>query len=371
MKKVIIINHEPLTSKIKHNFFIEDMIKKDYYVEFWCVRNIIHKKVVNYFSEERPYYYKEIESLDSLKNEINKIKNQNDLKIIIELPMKYNSIKIYKNLCDITKEIYVFEMYATANLSEKDSFRKNMFKILDFRNLFYRLKRKVEFKYISKYLDNNFNINKFVCGNINNSNEIGINHFDYEEYIKNRKNEGLIKNKYCLFLDQYLPNHPDFKLNNTKVINENTYYKKMNILFEKITNQYGLEVIIASHPKADYTNNVYFKNFKCIQNNTNLLVRDCEFVILHDSLALNYAIIYEKPMMLVYMNEFYKMNTSHMKRINYLSKALNLNAYNIDSYKGKFEPKTNLDRYRKYKYNYLVNNKNEYKTNIEIISKYI
>ena len=152
---------------------------------------------------------------------------------------------------------------------------------------------------------------------------------DYDLVLKNKNKLKLINKKYVVFLDQDLLNHTDFIREKLKLkIPVNEYYEELNTLFDKIENQFGFSVIIAAHPRANIDDyQILFKNRDIIYGNTALLVRDCEFVITNHSTAINFAVIYQKPIIL-FTNRYLMNYDFEMLRMLFIS-SLNLTSINM------------------------------------------
>lgn len=142
---------------------------------------------------------------------------------------------------------------------------------------------------------------------------IPINSFDYDTYVKGlgQTLEGVATNdKYCIFLDEALTNHPDFAFLNIDYISPDEYFLSMNRLFDFIEQQMGLRVIIAAHPRSIYEKTPgVFKNRTIIKGKTASLTAGSELVIMHMSTSVSFAVIGQKPVVVVktegIQNNFY------------------------------------------------------------------
>ena len=182
---------------------------------------------------------------------------------------------------------------------------------------------------------------------------------DYGIYLEN-KNKKLFKNKkkYALFIDTYLPFHPEHHETTSKFIEPKEYFKslvKFLNLFKKATN---LEIIVALYPKADlkkYSKD--FKKFKLISNKTTELVRSCQIVLHHGSTAQSYAIIFKKPAIYLTSDfiEKYKYVHDNETRIGFMgSKIINIDSDNSKLLKDKRKIFSyNKKLYRDYLKNFL------------------
>src|SRR5699024_6929850 len=79
-----------------------------------------------------------------------------------------------------------------------------------------------------------------------------IHSTDFDNCIQSFNNKRILSEKYCLFIDQYFPYHPDgielgFKLNS------NTYYNEMRNFFRFIEENHNIKVVIGLHPRSNYS----------------------------------------------------------------------------------------------------------------------
>ena len=100
------------------------------------------------------------------------------------------------------------------------------------------------------------------------------------------------------------------------------YFKEMNDFFEIIEKKFNLEVVIALHPNCFIKNySKFFSNRKCIKFNTARLVKSSLFVFSHaSSTAINFAIIYRKPLIYIITDE---MKNNYLTYKRYLIKKKN------------------------------------------------
>lgn len=120
---------------------------------------------------------------------------------------------------------------------------------------------------------------------------------NYEECLLNKDKERIIRDKYCVFVDQFLPYHSDLIAKGIK-IDPKQYYSRLNALFAVIEKEYNIKVVVAAHPKADYKlHSECFPNNSVYYNQTCRLIKDSEFVIYHFSDSLSYVAVYKKPVL--------------------------------------------------------------------------
>lgn len=124
---------------------------------------------------------------------------------------------------------------------------------------------------------------------------------DYDIYLKDREKPREIHNKKGVFIDEYVPFHPDYM--HMKVPPFSTpeaYYPTLSRFFDSLESAYGVEITIAAHPRSEYGNDKnVFGNRPVIKGATVDLIRSSSFVLTHCSTAVNFAILEKKPLIFI------------------------------------------------------------------------
>ena len=132
-----------------------------------------------------------------------------------------------------------------------------------------------------------------------NSNVIKLHSFDYDIYMCVKNKESSFKEgNYAVFLDEYVPFHPDYVLIGLEPYScAEDYYPLLCNYFDNFENQHGFEVVIAAHPRSAYENCPdYFNGRRIIRNRTAELVKSAKVALLHGSTSVNFAVLFRKPM---------------------------------------------------------------------------
>jgi len=151
---------------------------------------------------------------------------------------------------------------------------------------------------------------------------------DFEKSLYDNQ-ETIIDRPYAVFVDSFLPYHPEFEFMGLKSpCHAETYFSGLESFFEKIKNAYGYEVIVAAHPRSDYSNKPFkYENVKVIHGKTDLLIKHCKLAIIQVSTAVNYAVIYNKPMVFVNQKDYrYDLKID----IDTLAKQFEMNVLDVD-----------------------------------------
>ena len=107
-----------------------------------------------------------------------------------------------------------------------------------------------------------------------------------------------------VFLDSYLPHHPDYAGEDLPPLDAVRYYASLRRLFDDIEDHLELRVLIAAHPRAEYSDETLFGGRPIIKDRTADLVRKSALVLAHWSTAISHAVLYEKPIVLLTANAF-------------------------------------------------------------------
>ena len=159
--------------------------------------------------------------------------------------------------------------------------------------------------------------------------------FDYDIYIKEQAKPLSNDKKIGVFLDEYLPFHPDFAyIGWEKPVDPQEYYPKLCRFFDYIEARMGLNIVIAAHPRSQYEKRPdFFEGRQVIRGKTGELVRRSEVVILHHSIAINFAILFKKPLIFVTSDKIIQSFNKGLLEdpsVFWLASFFGKKAYNLD-----------------------------------------
>jgi hypothetical protein len=358
------------------NAYFNDRDKERFGVEFFLNKGI-KVKVIDVQDYTNPELFKSVKPIYKNENNLevivcanfedvkNAISSNEDSFAILSLSDNYQSVKIRRLLKvkNIKRGILHCGMIPSVKNNigffskikhkiQKQGFSNFAKLALErFYGRFFDCKN-YDFLITSNYVTSNTNY-----GNTTSKTILETHCLDYDLVLKNKYKLRLIDKKYVVFLDQYLVNHPDFIRQKRKLkISVDEYYDQLNVLFDKIENQFGFSVVIAAHPRANIDDyDVLFKNRKIINGNTALLVRDCEFCITHYSTAVNFAVIYNKPIVFITSNQLIKEDID--KYIQLFSSILGQSQINLSlSYELPQVFDVNEELFQNYKLKYIKKN---------------
>lgn len=319
-----------------------------------------------------PKAYKEIKSADLLDWE-NLIYFQNEDEVVNALKKHKKDTFIYTTVSYSLEVFNIFRAiskynipYCVTGLNANLPFHqyaspitKRIFRITP-RKAFLFLVRNMPMKYLGLKTANMVTVIGKGCSISRpevskNTKRVYTHSNDFDLYLQIRDQKETAT-KSAVFLDNYLPYHPDSLYSGeVNPVTADNYNASLNKLFDKIEDELGLNVIIAAHPKSNYSDSFNpFNNRKIVKGKTVELVKNSDLVILNFSTSVNFAVLFKKPCFIFTTNELEK--TVYKDYINGFSSLFNKVAVNIDSpFEIKAEEMYAIDEeaYKKYKNSYI------------------
>ncbi len=132
-----------------------------------------------------------------------------------------------------------------------------------------------------------------------NTKEIYVHTFDCQRFLDSsidNQNYG----DYCVFLDQYIPYHPDNIKDRGLSIDPQIYYDEMRSIIDAVAEKLCLSVVVAAHPRADYTDKKVFPDNYIIETGkTSELLKGAKLVLAHFSTAIGFVALADVPLCIV------------------------------------------------------------------------
>lgn len=381
---VRILIHQPVTQRLFEDFFIKRLEEEGIDVKFYDLTDVFHKnlKIVGEVQSSKVVKFDKIEDL---RSQIIKDDKLNTLYIPYFI-YEYKVLKVYK----IFSKYNCYIAFMGRGMLPFPNVNKSLLNILvnnfsSFFNLAF-LKRGLGKLYATflkkrgfvKKFDVIFNaghMGHYTCGTSFESNSaklIPFNSTDYTRYLKSLNSTFFVsKPKYAVFLDEYLPFHPDVEMVGMKTVHPESYFKELNTFFSKIEDSLQLEVVIAAHPKSNYKINPY-NGRMLIKGETENLIKNSALVIDHFSTAISYAILNGRPLVVIYTEEMNIVFPNLIKYAHHVSGILDAEIANITKEKQiNFSLKVNKEKYNEYKYNYLTMPEAEFRTDEDLFMEFL
>lgn len=248
---------------------------------------------------------KVIPSLDRLDCELKEIRKNN--KIIVVTNILYSDLGTIYSVLKQNDVTIVGILKDTIGTSLLQRGRLKYFKYLGLRGKVFAFFPSLQLKLRElKYGKNQFDYS-MACANYYPSQTkhfLKIHQIKYDEFLRAKESERLIKNNYILFVDSGPTVHPMY-LDRVNSLSHKSYLQKMCSYFEKIESDTSCKVVISGHPKGHYTEDEWGGR-KIFYGKTADLIHYSEGVISHYSTSLINAILEHKPTQIVYSDELLK-----------------------------------------------------------------
>lgn len=369
IKNILMVDREPFSPRrekifcIKelrdagfnfHHFYISPIFREEYNVPDRITNEIAH----------------DCNTTDELENLI-AIYDRNVSTIIMEFPLcDYKFREIYAIASNSGMLLLKIERFGNTILLSKPYFTETIRKFFIPSKIISGLKNKIFYK-IYRKIKQIRPIDYYFNSGFNNYADVKINHPDYDDFLnlENTLASILPSNSYITFIDTYFGCHPDEIASYGHSLGDNELWrKKLCMFFDAIEDLYKKKVVIAAHPKSDYSYNAW-GNRRIIKNQTLNLIYNADFVIQDISTSIGYALMSQKNVMQVSTKEFYKAHKTYINRLSQFIKIPIVFAerFSSDDLKVKNFNKKIRDNYI---YGYLTSKETENRLSSEILLKW-
>ena len=163
-----------------------------------------------------------------------------------------------------------------------------------------------------------------------NTRVVDIHANDYDIFLENPPKKSL-DDKYAVFIDQNLPFNTDpLFTKSATVATASNYFPSLTNFFDQLEKKLRMPIKIAAHPRANFDSiSKVFGDRELLQGETASLINNSSLVIAHYSNAVNFAVLYRKPLIFITTDE---LNTSFRRpAIEAVSSHFKKHPINVDS----------------------------------------
>ncbi|WP_374615143.1 hypothetical protein [Sphingorhabdus sp.] len=315
--KVVYLSCIPLTAKLSRDWYLDHLIGAGVDVEFWDITRMLRGKVTEHHQQGADY----LQKIDELSTLEVAVVNNRDAVYVLLLPKTWAFRAVFRLLARhrcltvCIKWGAVPTFGATSRPAALQLFRSPRLLLAKIRNRFHAFL--LDRGYYSRPYDLVFTAGQAMLAKPTSARRtVPIALCDYDQYAQVSMGKCIVDAKYAVFLDIYLPFQSDLALVGMRALDSAAYFADLNRFFAAVERRYGLEVVIAMHPKARYLNDE-FQGRRLVAGRTPELVRDAEFVICHASTSVSYAVLNRKPVWTICTDEMerlYEDNFMHQIR---------------------------------------------------------
>lgn len=243
------------------------------------------------------------------------IANNSNSILALDTPLRSNTTWLYRMITSVgIKYIGLNTRWFPRGLRNKD--KKAQFKKINLSYLFKKLKFELEYHASRKFVNKAEAV--FIANNkskkldkVTNSKTL-VYYSHSSDYDQAMLSDDKLSEDYIVFIDVYYPHHPDLKIYGLLTDESSeVYHDNMNKLFHKLEEKTGKKVIICAHPRRPKDKSVEF-DFPVVYNQTAKYLKQASLVVNHYSTAVNYAVIYNKPILYVTMDAFSKNGSAKL-----------------------------------------------------------
>jgi hypothetical protein len=313
--KIIYLIGSPFNQRDYERYGVETFIQNGFDVFVWDFTPFLHPQVDRLVIPPDPIEYKNFMRFNSKRDAIAAIsKEREDCFVVSLIPYRINTFSIFRQ---ITKNKLPYSVFISNSIPDPYSNKSKKFLFKKIRRLTPRKLINHLFIKIPFFLFGVSPATFALAGGaksstkmplINYKTEVAwIHTLDYDIYLDDKESvQGGAK--MAIFLDAYVPFHPDnIHAGINSPVTPDEYYPLLCKFFNYVEEELGLNVVIAAHPRSHYDKLPdFFQGRKVIRGKTIELVKDSKLVILHDSTAINFSVLYKKPMIFITMDRFEK-----------------------------------------------------------------
>jgi len=368
--KIIYFIESPFNQRDYERFGIETFIQDGFDVFVWDFTPFLHPEVYRKVKVPDPISYEKYRQFLTKKEAIFAIRKEPiNVFVVCTVAYAFNSFPIFRALSKNRIQYCVMMSNALPSITQKTQLINVLKKIL--RVTPKKLINYVFIRIPHRHLgvaDACFNLAggelstkyKFPVGP--KTEILWLHTLDYDIYLKECNKLVQTKKNIGVFLDSYLPFHSDFVHQQVSPpTTPEEYYPVLCRFFDFVKDNYDVRINIAAHPRSKYEDHPdYFGGRSVVRGKTIHMVRESEFVIAHASNALNFAILFGKPVVFITTNKL--QQSSQGPFIKLMASWFSKQPINIDNpIEIDWDKELTIDKeaYSKYKNCYIKKNGSE------------
>lgn len=360
-RKTIYVAFVPLTERIEREWYIEFLLSEGYAVEYWNLSPALDG-LVGGTGVKSADYVRFFHSLAAFDAALSLPENRDAVCVML---MGYGErfVPVYRIVskydCKMVYVAWGYQPEGTATVWKgRIAVLASPLKLA--RRLLFKA-RAVAFKWLGwvKPYDAVFSpAPKIVAAKFDTRKIVAVNSSDYDLFTKARRVpvEELAPG-YAVFLDNFMPYQSDLTFIDRGKVEPDQYFRTMNALFDIVEKKYGIQVVIAAHPKANYRPE-QFGGRKLFYGKTAALVKYCDFVISHHSSSVSFAVLARKSVVFTYTQEMMDLYWyDQVATIRETADYLGMSIYNADKINNEDDvdrAAVDEERYQRYHDEYLA-----------------
>jgi hypothetical protein len=208
---------------------------------------------------------------------------------------------------------------------------------------------------------------------ISQGNPLIIHEFDYDLYLDAFNTTApYAGDPYILFLDEDCVFHSDFIYRNIKnPCSVDFYFKEVNCALYELGKNLNLKPLIQLHPRAQVQQSSEFYEASISNKLTAEAIRDATLVVAHASTAIQIAVLFKRPILLLETSEYKMLKDPYQLLLNF-EQILHCQVITPDTASLiKKVPAVNQNAYEVYERKYIKMPGSQRKAGYEIFSEFL
>ena len=383
MKTQIVVLVNQFLNRTNYERFNLDYKNKSINIIFWSLTPMLNKKVFEEYctkdyrkiSHENFIYLRSYREIFKNVKKLRKntiflnLAGKNFFIICLEFFLKFKDcikIEVSDNFFYLTEKKKYQNKYKDLNTLLNFGYIFTILKILNYiyKKILVKFYNSIEIKPKFYFTHNDYLYQKLIHKK-KKVFKYKLNQVSQAEKFYRRKS----KNNSIVYVDQEFENSFEQKITKNKfnLINKEKYFDCLNLIFKKIEKKNkNKKIIIASHFRRS-NKNLPNLGRKFFFDKTIELIYNSKLIIAHNSTAINFAILFNKPIILLNFSILDSLALINSKVTESFVDELSIQKINIDldynfdlkKIKKLNFSKIRLAKYNKYKNNYLFFKKNK------------
>lgn len=364
INKIIFLIEYPFGQRDYNRYGIEILQKNGFEVEVWDFTSFLQPKVYREIKVPDPISWEKCIIFLTCDKAISAIlKLASNCFVVCMISYEFNSFLIYKALSKINIPYCVFMANALPPVSRKKSFIESLngLKNITSINIINILFKLLPYRFFgilpaTFILAGGMKSNYYSFPVSDRTETLWMHTMDYDIFLKESRSLLLTDSKMGVFLDEFIPFHPDnLYVGKSAYLLPEEYYPILCRFFDIIEHTYNIQIVIAAHPRSDYDKRPdYFNGRLVVKGKTAELIRKSKLVLSHLSTSINFAVLFHKPVIYITSN---RLQQSYWGQyIDVMSSQFGKKPVNMDNPgEVNWEEELSIDEraYANYKMNYI------------------
>lgn len=387
IKKVVFFLQAHFNHRDYDRFGIETLIENGFEVEVWDFTAFIANDEYQKTDPPDPIDWDQYFSFKTKKDALSAISDLG--RSVFVIPVIHYNLNTYAIFRLLSKKKILFSSSILScvvpnSFSSKERFL-NKLRRSRIRNLPDRIFRRIPFELLGVRAANvifapaeKYSISNLIVND--KSHVLWLHSLDYDHYLSMKDFPVLQDTRMGVFVDQYLPFHPDAVYIEGTLVETTSeeYYPPLRNFFDFLEQKFKVRIVIAAHPRSKYEgHHDLFGQREIIRGKTAELIRQSGFVLLHNSIAINYAILFKKPVIFITTDEIddsFKHPCAEGPSVEWLASFFGKKVHNVNNkIEIDFAKEMLIDKeaYLSYKNSYIKKENSQERPYWEVVSDYI